>query len=83
VLTNISLDHKEMGELRALFGDFLRTARKAVLNLDDPEARILADSVPPEKLIGYGRPFCSGNILLENGLRRMRTDTEKTAATLK
>src|SRR4030095_7820152 len=36
-----------------------------------------------EKLIGYGCPFCSGKILLENRLRRMRTDTQKTAATLK
>src|SRR5712671_34812 len=36
-----------------------------------------------EKLVCHGCPFCSGKILLENRLRRMRTDTEKTAATLK
>src|SRR3712207_1790633 len=46
VLTNISLDHKEMTELRQLFAGFLNAARKAVLNLDDPEARILAEAVP-------------------------------------
>ena len=54
VLTNISLDHKEMAELRQLFAGFLNAAKKAVLNLDDPETRILADSVPDERVIGYG-----------------------------
>jgi UDP-N-acetylmuramate--alanine ligase len=54
VLTNISLDHKEMDELRSLFAGFLNSARKAVLNLDDPETRMLADLVPADKCIGYG-----------------------------
>jgi UDP-N-acetylmuramate--alanine ligase len=54
VLTNISLDHKEMDELRALFAGFLNAARKAVLNLDDPETRVLADIVPADKCIGFG-----------------------------
>ena len=54
VLTNISLDHKEMAELRSLFAGFLRAARKAVLNLDDPETRALADLVSDDKRIGYG-----------------------------
>lgn len=54
VLTNISLDHKEMDELRGLFAGFLKSARKAVLNLDDPETRALADALPADKLIGYG-----------------------------
>ena len=54
VLTNVSLDHKEMAELRQLFGHFLARARKAVLNLDDPEARALSESVPGDKVIGYG-----------------------------
>jgi UDP-N-acetylmuramate--alanine ligase len=54
VLTNISLDHKEMDELRQLFAHFLNSARKAVLNLDDPEARALAATVPQDKVIGYG-----------------------------
>ncbi len=54
VLTNISLDHKEMAELRELFAGFLGKARKAVLNLDDPETRMLAELAPPDKLIGYG-----------------------------
>jgi UDP-N-acetylmuramate--alanine ligase len=54
VLTNISLDHKEMDELRQLFAHFLNASRKAVLNLDDPETRALSETVPPDKVIGYG-----------------------------
>ena len=54
VLGNISLDHKSMDELRALFTDFLGRADKAVVNLDDPETRLIADSLPEEKRIGFG-----------------------------
>jgi UDP-N-acetylmuramate--alanine ligase len=54
VLTNISLDHKEMDELRRLFSAFLGASRKVVLNRDDPEVRALADTVPKDKVIGYG-----------------------------
>ncbi|MEE4199113.1 glutamate ligase domain-containing protein [Erythrobacter sp.] len=42
VLLNVSLDHKSMDELRALFGDFVGAADRAVLNFDDPEARALS-----------------------------------------
>ncbi len=54
VLTNISLDHKEMAELRSLFAAFLLRARKAVVNLDDPETRALAEIVPSDNCVGYG-----------------------------
>src|SRR3954447_4025928 len=54
VLTNISLDHKEMDELRRLFAGFLDASKKAVLNFDDPETRILSEGVPRSKVIGYG-----------------------------
>jgi len=54
VLTNISLDHKEMAELRSLFAAFLLRARKAVVNLDDPETRAMADVVPLDHRLGYG-----------------------------
>ncbi|MCK5748850.1 MAG: hypothetical protein KAH44_21730, partial [Oricola sp.] len=37
VLNNISLDHKSMEELRALFGGFIGHAETAVLNLDNDE----------------------------------------------
>ena len=42
VLTNLSLDHKGMDELRALFGGFLGAAERTVVNADDAEARALA-----------------------------------------
>ena len=54
VLTNVSLDHHSLDDLRALFGGFLATARKAVINLDDPEARMLADEIAPVRLLGFG-----------------------------
>ena len=54
VLTNVSLDHKEMDELRALFGGFLAKSRQAVLNLDDPETRLISEQVPAARLVGYG-----------------------------
>lgn len=38
VVTNISLDHKSLDELHALFGDFAAKARVAVINADDPES---------------------------------------------
>jgi UDP-N-acetylmuramate--alanine ligase len=46
LLNNVSLDHKEMDELRALFGGFLGAADKAVINLDDPESLALAGTLP-------------------------------------
>lgn len=42
VLNNISLDHKSMDELRALFGDFVAKAEIAILNLDNDETTRLA-----------------------------------------
>ena len=54
VLTNISLDHKEMDELRGLFASFLLRARKAIVNLDDPETRALSDVIPADRRVGYG-----------------------------
>ena len=54
VLGNVSLDHKSMDELRHLFGGFLGAANKAVVNLDDPEARAIAEQLAPDRLIGFG-----------------------------
>ena len=42
VLNNVSLDHKSMEELRALFGDFLARAQIAVLNADSEEVMSLS-----------------------------------------
>ena len=54
IITNVTLDHKGMDELRGLFTGFLGKARKAIVNFDDPETRLLADALPPEKVVGYG-----------------------------
>lgn len=53
VVSNISLDHKSMEELRDLFGGFTGRAATAVLNLDNPETQALAQSLPPEKVITF------------------------------
>ena len=45
VLNNVSLDHKTMDELRTLFLGFLTRAGTAVLNLDDPETRLLGERI--------------------------------------
>ena len=42
VVSNISLDHKSMEELRDLFGGFTARSTIAVLNLDNPETAALA-----------------------------------------
>ncbi|MCZ4107978.1 Mur ligase family protein [Brevundimonas diminuta] len=51
VVSNISLDHKSMEELRDLFGGFVGRSSSAILNLDNPEtaalAQILNSSLDP------------------------------------
>ena len=58
VVSNISLDHKSMEELRDLFGGFTARATTAVLNLDNPEtaalAQELAQTLPAGKAITFG-----------------------------
>lgn len=57
VVSNISLDHKSMEELRELFGGFVGRATTAVLNLDNPEtaalAQDLAQTLRPGKAITF------------------------------
>ncbi|WIY70062.1 Mur ligase family protein [Aquidulcibacter paucihalophilus] len=53
VVSNISLDHKSMEELRDLFGGFTGRATKAVLNLDNLETQALAQSLPADKVITF------------------------------
>ena len=52
VLSNVSLDHKSLDELRTLFGAFVQRAAVAVINCDDAEAAAL---IPQTKsLISFG-----------------------------
>jgi UDP-N-acetylmuramate--alanine ligase len=53
VVSNISLDHKSMEELRDLFGGFTARAATAVLNLDNPETAALAQTLPPETVVTF------------------------------
>ena len=53
VVSNISLDHKSMEELRDLFGGFTGRATTAVLNLDNPETQALAQSLPANRVVTF------------------------------
>jgi len=53
VLTNITLDHKGMDELRSLFRQFVAEAETAILNLDDEETRLLSAECLPDRTRTY------------------------------
>lgn len=65
VLNNVSLDHKSLEELRALFGDFLARADVGVVNLDDAEAAALAPHA--RSLISFGIASTQAVIGVEEG----------------
>ena len=56
VLLNVSLDHKSMEELRALFGDFVTRASTAAVNIDDPESAALAHRTGQSITFGINDP---------------------------
>lgn len=53
VLNNVSLDHKALDELNALFGAFIGKAAHAVVNLDNPDAAALAMVLPAARVAGF------------------------------
>ena len=59
VLLNVSLDHKSLEELRALFRDYLEAGRIAVANLDDEEASTLANSARRVLTFGVNSPIAA------------------------
>ncbi|GAA4012140.1 UDP-N-acetylmuramate--L-alanine ligase [Sphingomonas swuensis] len=70
LLNNVSLDHKEMDELRSLFGGFLGSAQTAVVNLDDAESRQIAREIGD--VVGYGfqsddARIVGGDLVLQSG----------------
>ncbi|MBB4859146.1 UDP-N-acetylmuramate--alanine ligase [Novosphingobium chloroacetimidivorans] len=65
VLGNVSLDHKSLEELRALFGDFLAAARVGVVNLDDAESAALASRA--RELLSFGIESPGATIGVEPG----------------
>lgn len=54
VLTNVSLDHKGLDELRTLFGDFLGRARGAMWNADDRESAALVRRLKLRNAVSFG-----------------------------
>ena len=56
VISNISLDHKSMDELRALFGGFASRAETVVLNLDNDETARMAADFPDAITYSLGNP---------------------------
>ncbi len=56
VLLNVSLDHKSMDELRALFGDFLSRCTVAAINADNAEALALLPRAKQALTFGIDQP---------------------------
>jgi len=54
ILNNVSLDHKSMEELQALFGDYLGRASHVIVNIDDAESATLARNVTKDRLRTFG-----------------------------
>jgi UDP-N-acetylmuramate--alanine ligase len=65
VVNNISLDHKTMDELRALFRDFVAKAQMSVLNLDNEETAALMPSAAG-KTITYSFVDSRADLLASN-----------------
>jgi UDP-N-acetylmuramate--alanine ligase len=53
-VNNISLDHKSLDELRALFRGFIAKAQTVVLNLDNAETAALSAGLKPGQAVTYG-----------------------------
>src|SRR5262249_21659080 len=53
VVNNISLDHKSLDELRALFRGFVAKAQTVVLNLDNAETAALLVGLQPGQAVTY------------------------------
>jgi UDP-N-acetylmuramate--alanine ligase len=66
VVNNISLDHKSMDELRALFGDFAAKASHVVLNLDNAETAALITTLPRGRVQTYSLLGSRADLVAEN-----------------
>lgn len=79
VLTNVTVDHKPVDELRALFSGFLAAADKVVLNADDPESGALARVHPDAIRFGLAddaRVSAESISTSTNGLRFIAVDRQ-------
>ena len=69
VLNNVSVDHKSIEELRALFAGFIAKAETAIVNIDNVEAATLAAALPAERIhsvaLDRAADFCARDIIEE------------------
>jgi UDP-N-acetylmuramate--alanine ligase len=63
VVNNISLDHKSLDELRALFRGFVANAQTAVLNLDNAETAALAADLKSGHAVTYSLHAAPADLL--------------------
>ena len=66
VLNNITLDHKSLDELRGLFLDFVRKAERAIVNIDDAEARRLAGNIDAGRLTTFSLADAEADFVASN-----------------
>src|SRR5215468_4683855 len=69
VVNNISLDHKPLGELRALFRGFIAKAQTVVLNLDNAETAALAVDLKPGQAMTYSMAAAQADLLASPPVR--------------
>jgi UDP-N-acetylmuramate--alanine ligase len=87
VLNNVSLDHKSLEELRALFGDFAAKARMTLVNIGDGESAALAMALDRRRTMTFAvegdadlsarkltpEPFAIGfDLVMDGTTRRLR-----------
>src|SRR6201988_1237767 len=69
VVNNISLDHKSLDELRALFRDFVAKAQTVVLNLDNAETAALLVGLKPGQAITYSLGHAQADLFASQPVR--------------
>jgi UDP-N-acetylmuramate--alanine ligase len=69
VVNNISLDHKSLEELRALFRGFIAKAQTVVLNLDNAETAALSADVKPAQAVTYSLKAAQADLVASAPVR--------------
>ncbi len=85
VLNNISVDHKSLDELRALFRDFVNTGETAILNLDNDETAAIAADMTSDNAITYSltdrqADLCASNLSPARGAIGFQVEERATGA---
>src|ERR1700731_1155371 len=69
VVNNISLDHKSLDELRALFRGFVAKAQTVVLNLDNAETAALLAGLKPGQAVTYSLNSAHADLVASRPVR--------------